>query len=224
METFRLNSVVRDIGGKGAARKIRATGRIPAVLYGHKETPLNITVDESEMRAVLKVQNESAIVDLSVGSDAAVNVLVREVQRHPASGKLLHIDFQRISQDEKVRVDVHVEVEGDPLGVKEQGGMLEHGTRSVTVMCLPREIPDVITIDVAALEIGDAIKLKDIHDRFPALDFIDDDETTLATVIPPRLEAEPTAEEAEEAAEGEEPEIVSKEGEEKKEEDESDGS
>jgi large subunit ribosomal protein L25 len=215
MENFKINSELRDDAGKGIARKIRATGRIPAVLYGHKEQALSITIDEAEMKAILQEHPESAIVDLSVGSGEAVNALVREVQRHPASGKLLHVDFQRISQDEQVRVDVPVEVEGDPIGVKEQGGMLEHSTRSVTVLCLPREIPEQITIDVSELGIGDGIKLRDIHERYSGIEFVDDEEMLLAAVIPPRIEAV-AVEEEEEAAEGE-PEVVSKEGEESEE-------
>jgi len=211
MENFTLNSELRDNAGKGAARKFRAEGRVPAVLYGHKETVVSLTVDEAEMRAILHAHPDSAIVDLTVAGGDKVNALVREVQRHPASGKLLHIDFQRISLDEKVRVDVEVTLLGEPVGVKEQGGMIEHGTRSVTVLCLPREIPESITVEVGELRIGDAIKIKDVKERYSQLEFVDDEESTLATVVPPRVEVK-TAEEAE-AEEAAEPELVSKEGE-----------
>jgi len=211
MENFKLNSEMRDSSGKGVARKFRATGRVPAILYGHKEEVVSLTVDEAELKAILHVHPDSAIVDLTVAGGHEINALVREVQRHPATGKLLHIDLQRISLDEKVRVDVEVTLVGDPVGVKEQGGMLEHGTRSVTVMCLPREIPDAIQIDVAALKIGDSVKVKDIAAGYAGLVFVDDAETTLASVVPPRVEAKPGEGEAEAAAPAE-PELIKKEG------------
>lgn len=217
MENFTLNSELRDDAGKGAARKFRAEGRVPAVLYGHKESVVSLTVDEAEMRAILHAHPDSAIIDLTVAGGDKVNALVREVQRHPASGKLLHIDFQRISLDEKVRVDVEVSLLGEPIGVKEQGGMIEHGTRSVTVLCLPREIPESITVEVAELKIGDAIKIKDVKERYSQLEFIDDEESTLAAVVPPRVEAKPAEEEEEVEEAAAEPELVSKEGEPKEE-------
>jgi large subunit ribosomal protein L25 len=215
MENFTLNSELRDNAGKGSARKFRAQGRVPAVLYGHKESVMSLTIDEAEMRAILHAHPDSAIVDLTVAGGDKVNALVREVQRHPASGKLLHVDFQRISLDEKVRVDVEVTLLGEPVGVKEQGGMIEHGTRSMTVLCLPREIPSSITVEVGELKIGDAIRVKDVVERYPELEFVDDPESTLATVVPPRVEVKEAEEE--EVEEGAEPELVSKEEEPKEE-------
>lgn len=213
MENFKVSSEMRDSGGKGLSRKLRATGRIPAILYGHKEAPVGLSIDEAEMRAILTKHPDSPIVDLSVAGTGEINALVREVQRHPATGRLLHIDFQRISLDEKVRVDVPIEVLGDAIGVKDQGGILEHGMRSLTVLCLPREIPESITIDVGELSIGDSIKLLDVQERYPGVEFVDDLDNVLATVIPPRVEAVAAAtEEGEEEISGE-PEVISKEGE-----------
>jgi large subunit ribosomal protein L25 len=211
MENFKLNSELRDGAGKGVSRRFRSTGRVPAVLYGHKKDVLSLTLDEAEIRAILHAHPDSAIVGLTVAAGAEVNALVREVQRHPASGKLLHIDLQRISLDEKVRVDVEVVLIGDPVGVKEQGGMLEHGTRSVTVMCLPREIPASIEIEVAAMKIGDSVKIKDVLGKYPKLEFVDDAEATLAAVVPPRVELKPGEGEAEAAAPAE-PEVIKREG------------
>jgi large subunit ribosomal protein L25 len=210
MDTYKVNSETRETTRKGHARKLRASGRIPAILYGHKEAPVGLSIDESQMRAILSKHPDSPIVDLSVGDGSEINALVREIQRHPATGKLLHIDFQRISLDEQVRVDVPVELIGEPVGVKDQGGILEHGIRSLTVECLPREIPESIDIDVRDLSIGDAVKLADVQQRYPKLEFADEPELTLCTVSPPRLEA---VAEPEEAVEGEEaePEVISKE-------------
>jgi large subunit ribosomal protein L25 len=214
MENIKLVTKLRTDGGKGVARKLRAEGVIPAVLYGQKEEPVSLTVDESEFRTILLSKPESSILDINVegAEGGSVNAIIRDVQKHPATGKLLHIDFQRIRLDEKIRLEVAVSLLGEPRGVKEQGGILEHGTRSLNVMCLPTSIPESIDIEVSELMIGDSIRLKDVAGRYPDVDFQDDLDSPLAHVMPPVVEAEPVAE----AEEGEgEPELVDKEGEEK---------
>jgi large subunit ribosomal protein L25 len=219
MENFKITSAVRKDSGKGAARRIRAEGRLPAVLYGRNETPVELAIGEADMRAILHAHPESAIVDLDIeGGKSGVNAIVRDVQRHPATGRLLHVDFQRISLDEKVRVEVQIELQGTPTGVKDQGGVLEHGTRSLNVMCLPGAIPESITLDVSGLEISDSISLGDVASRYPDLEFLDDEESTLVTVLAPTMEK--VEEEAEEGEEAKEPELVSDEEKKEKEEDE----
>ncbi len=212
MERFELQSSVRDDAGKGVARKLRGAGRLPAVLYGRKEEPLGISLSETDVRNILRKHPESAIIDLTIDgpNGGSMNAIIRDVQRHPASGKLLHVDLQRIRLDEKIRVEVHVSVKGTPMGVKEQGGVLEHGTRSINIMTLPTDIPDAITVDVSALKIHDSMRIRDIMEAYPKVEFLDDPDTTLATVIPPVVEAvaAPTAE----AAAAAEPELIRKPG------------
>ncbi|MCI0453209.1 MAG: 50S ribosomal protein L25 [Candidatus Latescibacteria bacterium] len=198
MERFELQSNVRADAGKGVARKLRSQGLLPAVLYGRKDAPMGISVSEVDVRNILRKHPESAIVDLTVAGEGGgtMNAIIRDVQRHPASGKILHVDLQRIRLDEQIRVEVHIEVQGTPAGVKEQGGVLEHGTRTVNVMTLPTDIPDAIVVDVSALRIHDSAKIRDIMAAYPKVQFLDDVDTTLATVIPPIVEAvvAPTAE------------------------------
>jgi len=216
MENFKLTTTERSEVGKGMARRMRAAGRVPAILYGHKEAPVGLSAPEKDLRAILHQHPDSAMVDLSVeGHAGPISTIVRDVQRHPASGKLLHVDFQRIRLDEMLRVDVHVEVVGTPAGVKEQGGILEHGVRSVSVMCLPGDIPEAIVIDATPLRIHDATRIKDVAARYPGVEFLDDFGTALATVIPPIVEAEPT----EPKAEAEEPEVIAREKKEEEDED-----
>jgi len=213
MENLKLETEIRTDSGKGAAHKLRAVGRIPGVLYGHKEEAVSLVIKETAIRAILHSHPESAVIDLDVKggkSKGSVNVIIRDIQRHPATGKLLHIDFQRISLDEKVRVQVRIILDGDPRGVKEQGGILEHVTRDLNIMCLPTAMPESIHIDVAELMIGDTVKLKDIVGGYPDIDFLDETEITLANLIPPIVEAKP-AEGAEVEEEEGEPELVSKE-------------
>jgi len=191
MERFVLQSEVRDGAGKGVARKLRMTGRLPAVLYGRKEAPVGLSLAEVDVRNILRKHHDSAIVDLSVGDGSALNAIIRDVQRHPATGRILHVDLQRISLTEKIRVEVHVRLNGLAAGVKDQGGILEHGTRSVNVLCLPTEIPEEIPVDVSALRIHDAIHIRDITAAYPNVEFLDDLDATLANVIPPIVEAAP---------------------------------
>jgi large subunit ribosomal protein L25 len=208
MERFELQSTVRGDNGKGVARKLRADGRLPAVLYGRREAPMGISVAEIDVRNILRKHPDSAIVDLTVEGSGMTNAIIRDVQRHPASGRILHIDLQRIRLDEKIRVEVPVEVSGVPLGVKEQSGILEHGTRTVNVLVLPTDIPHAIMVDVSALKIHDSARIRDIAEAYPKLSFLDDLDTTLATVIPPAVEivAAPTAETVAE------PELIRKPG------------
>lgn len=209
MERFQLQSETRDGVGKGFARKLRGGGRLPAVLYGRKESPVGLSLNEVDVRNILRKHPESAIVDLTVGKNTTLNAVIRDVQRHPASGHLLHVDLQRISLTEKIRVDVHVELQGTPAGVKDQGGILEHGIRAVNVMCLPTEIPDAIVVDVSTLRIHDSWKIRDVAATYPGVEFLDDADAMLATVIPPTVEVVATPAVVEAVAE---PELIRKPG------------
>ncbi|HEU4929174.1 MAG TPA: 50S ribosomal protein L25 [Candidatus Krumholzibacteria bacterium] len=210
MERYELQSSVRGGAGKGVARKLREEGRLPAVLYGRREAPVGLSVAEMDVRNILRKHPESAIIDLTVDGPGggSMNAIIRDVQRHPASGRILHVDLQRIALDEQIRVEVHVSVKGTPAGVKEQGGVLEHGTRTVNVMTLPTDIPDAIEVDVSALRIHDALRISDVMAAYPKVQFLDDLDTTLATVIPPIVETVVAPVEAAVA----EPELIRKPG------------
>ncbi len=209
MEYQKLSSEKRADSGKGVARQLRFKGQIPAILYGHKKEPVQLALSEIDLRKIFQVSTDSVIVNLSVKGDktASGTAIVREVQRHPTTGRVLHIDLQRIALDEKVRVQIPIVLKGDAMGVKEIGGILEHGLREFSITCLPSSILESIEIDVTELNIGDSIHVSDIVDRYPDFDFNDFDATTVANVVPPKVEVEPTAVEEEEVAE--EPELVS---------------
>jgi large subunit ribosomal protein L25 len=196
---------------------MRVHGQIPAVLYGQNEEPIPIWIREPDLRTILVSQWETAIVDLKIGGKVKkeCNAIIKDIQQHPASGKVLHVDFQYIRKGQKIRLDVPITLVGIPRGVKEMGGILEHGLREAAVRCMPRHIPDAIEIDVAELGIQDSIHVKAIVDRYPDIEFLDDPESMLANVVPPKVEVEPVAEEETE----EEPEVIAK----GKEEEESEG-
>ncbi len=210
MEQFKLKSIYRQTSGKGVARKLRADGKIPSVLYGLKEEAVSLSIDEQEFRRVLRTYGETAIVDLDIEglAEKEYNAIVKDVQVHPVTGKILHVDFQQIRRGEKLKIEVPVSLVGDPIGVKEAGGVLEHGPRSLNIRCLPRDIPDKIEVNVEALAIHDTLHVKDIVSDYPDFEFLDEHDTTLAIVIPPRVEVVETPEEEE--GEGEEPEVISK--------------
>jgi len=208
MEAMKLASEYRGSSGKGVARKLRARGQVPAVLYGHSEEPLKLSVNELEFRRVLRVRGEMGIIDLVIEGEVTkeCDAIIKEIQQHPASGKILHIDFQHIRRGEKIKIEVPVYLIGEPLGVKEMGGVLEHGPREIEIRCFPRDIPDRIDIDVQSLKIHDSIHLREIAARYPDFEFLGELGTTLAIVVPSRVEVEAAPVAAEEA----EPEVIGK--------------
>ena len=187
---------------------------MPGTLYGHKEEPVSLSVPEHELWVILhNATSEHLILRLDVEGtkDKDVLTLVRDVQHHPVTGHILHIDFQRISMHEKIKVGVPVELIGIARGVKEFGGILDHGMREIMVKCMPEEIPESLPVDVSNMEIGNSIHLSDIMGQYSQLEFLDDENVTLAHVSPPKkLEV---FEEAAEAAEGEAAEGEAAEGE-----------
>jgi large subunit ribosomal protein L25 len=216
METLTLSLQYRDGSGKGDARKLRASGMVPAVLYGREEDTISLSVNELELRRLLASKWETAIVDLQIAGKVKkeCNAIIKNVQQHPGNGRILHVDFQYIHKGELIRLTVPVSVNGNPRGVKEMGGILEHGVRELTVRCMPRHIPESIEIDVSDLSIHESIQLRDVQERYPDIEFLDDGDSTLANVLPPKIEVEAVAEEVEEV-EGEEPEVIGKGKEEK---------
>lgn len=208
MESMKITSEYRASSGKGDARKLRAAGRVPAVLYGHHEEPVKISLSEQDFRRVIRIRGETAIIDLTIEGETAkgYDAIIKEIQQHPATGKILHVDFQHIRLGEKIKIEVPVELVGDPVGVKDMGGVLEHGPRELSIRCLPKNIPDRIEVDVRVLKIHDAIHVGDIASFHPDYEFLDDPGTTLAIVVAPRVEAEavPAAQEAAE------PEVIAK--------------
>jgi large subunit ribosomal protein L25 len=221
MEAIKLASEYRASSGKGVARKLRASGKVPAVLYGHSEPPVSIAINEIDFLRVLRIRGEMGIIDLTVDGEVKkeCDAIIKEIQLHPASGKILHIDFQHILRGEKLKIDVPVYLVGEPAGVKEMGGVLEHGPREIEIRCLPRDIPEKIEIDVKGLKIHDSIHIRDISAQYPDFDFLDDPATTLAIVVPPRVETE-----AAPVTEGEaEPEVIGKGKETEKEKEEKEG-
>ncbi len=214
--TVQLNGNVRLGTGKGVARKLRAAKRIPGVLYSKGTEPVLLDLDEREfMRAVSGHTVSNLVVDLNVGGSAElVKTLIREVQVDPLSGFVVHVDLNRISTTERLEVEVPVELEGIAIGVKEFGGILQHAVRSLLLKCMVDKIPNDIKVDVSALNVGDSIHVSDL--QIPDVEILEEADTTIASVVPPTVIKEPTAEEVDAAAAAEpaEPEVVGRKKEE----------
>jgi large subunit ribosomal protein L25 len=210
MKTIELNVERRSTLGKNEARRERAKGKIPAVVYGSKKPTVPIHVDRKALTDAFRGGGgENAIFLLKMaGTDQTRHVMVRELQQHPVSRKPLHIDFVRIEMTEKIRVKVSVEVAGVAAGVKNEGGILDFVTREIEVECLPGNIPKHIPVDVTALSIGDAIRVSGLTAP-EGVTIVEDPEKVVVHVTHPTAEKEPEVAAAE-AAEITEPEVLKK--------------
>jgi large subunit ribosomal protein L25 len=210
-----LDGLKRDGFGKNEARRVRARGRIPAVLYGGQKAGENaapISVDPKVLMRILHSESGlNTLISLRVDG-SSTRVLVKEYQLDPVTHKLLHADFYRIAMDKVLTVTVPVVVKGEPKGVKQQGGVLDFVHREVEVECLPSDIPDKIEIDVSELLLNEAIRVRDIAPD-PKWKLLTDGDVMLVHVMMPKAEEpEPTAVEtaAATAATPAEPEVIKK--------------
>lgn len=207
-EQITVKAQAREQIGSGAAGRLRRTGAFPAVVYGARTSAIHIQVDRHAFELMLHRQHgERMMLDLEVEGAPAVRVLLKDVQHHPITGQVVHADFQAVALDERFRVEVSIELTGEPVGVTRDGGVLEHLLRQVEIECLPGDLMDEIDVDVSALEIGDHLSVGDIRLDSERYEIVTAPDIAIATVAAPRVEEE----EAEGAAEGEEPELVSAE-------------
>ena len=209
MESIKLKARMREEASKKNVHKLRKEGEIPGVLYGHRKDPVHLAIPEHDFWSILhSATSEHLIIKLEVdGVDMEDHItLVRDVQHHPVSGDILHVDFQRISMDEHIKVGVPVVLTGIAKGVKEFGGILDQGVREVMVATTASSVPEQLELDVSDLMINDTIHVSDLVALYPDIDFLDEGHINLAHVSPPKkLEvAEELEEGVEEGAEGEE--------------------
>lgn len=197
---------IRSDRGKGAARRLRAAGKIPGVVYGPKHDAVSITFDPSALERIIKTSHAglNTLIDLQGTPEiAGRTVLVKELQREPVYGTLVHADLYELDLTKRVRVSVPIHLKGTALGVT-LGGLIDHALRSLEVECLAGSIPDEIVVDVSALDVGDSIHVSDLV--LPA-----DVEVHSGAELPVVSVVAPAAEEvaAPQAVEGAEPALVS---------------
>jgi len=187
-QTTKLSISARDVSNSRATRRLRRAGQVPGVLYGGGADALPFAVDERELRHALAAQG--AVVELQLDGEATAAVL-KDSQRHPVRGQTLHVDFLRVRLDVAIHAVVALELRGgdDAPGTKE-GGVLEHVTREVNIEALPNDIPERLELDVSAMQINDTVFLSQVVAPSGVTILDDVEETVVANLSPPRLQAE----------------------------------
>jgi len=190
MKSVALKAYPRAQIQRAEVTKLRRAGRVPATIYGRLAKPQNLEVNSKEFADLLhRSASENMLVDLSVENDARSKrlALVQEIQHHPLDGKVLHVDFHEVAENEKVTVQVPVETVGEAAGVKVGGGVLEHVLFKLKVRCLPKDLPEQIIVDVTSLEIGKSFHISDI--KAPeGVEILGDKHITVVAVAAPRAE------------------------------------
>lgn len=203
-----LTAQPREERGKNAMRRLRSQGLVPAVLYGHGDETQTLAIRAQELDKLLAtISVENTIIDLDIEGSKSTQTLIREVQHHPARKVVLHVDFLQIHAGEKIHLEVPVRLHGSPIGVRDNGGILQEVLRELHVECLPRDIPEAIDVEIGDLDVGDVVHVSDI--TVPNVKILNDPDIVLVTIVAPTVAALPEDEEAEalEAGEGE-PEVI----------------
>jgi large subunit ribosomal protein L25 len=201
----------RSDTGKNVNRRLRAKGLIPGVLYGARKQTVPVAVSPKEIGSILRsATGENTLFDLELDGTRR-KVILKEFQMEPLKGRLLHADFYEVALDKTLEVRVPVELQGVPVGVKVQGGIVDFVTRELEIECLPTDIPEKVTVDVSGLELGKHLRVSDIQ-LPPKVTLLTEADVVIVHVVAPRAEEE-VAVAPEAAAEGEaaaEPEVIKK--------------
>jgi large subunit ribosomal protein L25 len=203
-----LSASPRSERGKGGSRKLRATGRVPAVIYGHGETTRAIAVDAHELeRLFAHIRRDNTVINLRIdGEKSDVKALVREVQAHAYRGTILHVDFYQIHAGERITVEVPIELTGTPEGVK-LGGILQHTLNVLEIECLADQIPENIIVDVSHLGINDSVHVSEL--KLPTgVESLVDGERSVCSVIAPSVAPVEEPTEVVETTTAAEPELI----------------
>jgi len=240
MEQITLTGTRREHLGTPAARRLRRTGEVPAVVYGHGKAPVSLSVRLRDLQQAFHTKaGTNVIINLHIGGSPppagpgkgrragtarapkvsppsgrgteARTVIVKEIQHDPVRGDVLHIDFHQISLKDRITVNIPVHTQGEAIGVKQDGGVLEHFLRELEIECLPTDIPEHITVDIAALKIGETVHVSDVATP-PNAKIVNDPSMAILSVLPPRVEKAPEVLAAEAAPA--EPELIRKKKEE----------
>jgi large subunit ribosomal protein L25 len=221
MKETKLIAKTRTEKGGGASGRLRRTGWFPAVVYGEGRPGVDIQLNEHDFVMMLRShRSENMIVDLAVeGRDKPFKVMLKAMQHHPISGRVIHVDFYEVSMTRKIEVEVPVRLTGVPTGVANEGGILEHVLRALTVQCLPGDLVEEFELDVSGLSIGKNLRVRDVKLDAAKYKVLNDADQVVAAVAAPRTEEEEKAEaEAEAAVAAAGPEVLTEKKEEEGEE------
>lgn len=193
MLEVKIKTDMRKEVGKQKANYLRKNGLIPAVLYGHGEETVNISIPEKEFCHLLqKEKGENVIIGIELPGNKVKKTIIKEIQRNPVTSRILHVDFQHLIMTEKVHVQVPIILTGIPAGIK-AGGVLEHLLRKINVRCLPKDIPPHIEVEVSELKLGDSIHISDLS--VENVEILEKPTEAIATVLIPKIVKEEVKEE-----------------------------
>ena len=203
MEAQQISVKKRSLEGTSASRRMRRAGSLPGIVYGIDSNPLSVELETHVVEQVLHHHaSETILVDIDLEGEGAVSVLIKDVQRHPVSGALVHVDLQRVAANQTLQVEVSLELEGEPEGVK-VGGLLDHVMHTILVECLPGDLPEMVNVDVSELEIGSSIHVSDLK-LGSKITVLSDADAVVAGVSAPRV----VQEEDEDGDAAAEPEVI----------------
>jgi len=199
----KLSARPRPESGRNAVKQVRARGSVPAVIYGSRTAPANLEVPLRDLETILAhAVGENILVDLEIHDGSKVSnqlTLVQEVQHHPLRRDVLHVDFQAVSMTEEISAELAIEPVGEADGVKNGGGLLEQSVRSISIRCLPQNLPEILRVDVSALKVGESLHIRDL--QLPGgVRTTSDADLTVFIVAEPTVAAEPAAAASAEAA------------------------
>jgi large subunit ribosomal protein L25 len=202
-----IEAQLRTPGGKNVNRRLRKMGQLPAVIYGPGKPPIVVSVNPSEVNAILHSESGRNTIFTIRINGSEQNTMVKDYQLDPVYGNLIHTDFLEIAMDRLLEITVNIEITGEAEGVKLDGGIMDIVTRSIEVECLPADIPESIKVDITGLKINDYIRVKNIKTD-AKVKILTDPEVVIVTIVPPIKEEVPVEVAAVEAAA--EPEVIKK--------------
>ncbi len=189
MEDVKLIAKKRVLEGTGNARRLRNDGTLPGVVYGDEKEPVSVTVDMHDFEQILHHHvSESLLLEIELEGEGDISVLIKDVQHHPVTSDLMHVDLQRVSANKPIHVDVPIALIGESEGVK-AGGTLDHVMHSIGVECLPKDLVEAFEVNVSGLKIGDSLSVADMNlgDKYKLL--VDED-AIIASVTGPKSESD----------------------------------
>jgi large subunit ribosomal protein L25 len=197
MKKYQLTVTSREGTGRSASRRLRKAEKIPAILYGKHTKPETLAVNSTEFVKLLKdIAGRAALIELKRDAGSAALSFLQEVQRDPITDRYLHVDLQEVKENEKMVINVSVQVAGEATGVKNEGGILDIATKRLRIRCLPKDLPSFIEVDVTPLKLGDSIHVSEIK-AVAGVEFLDDPNQAVVLCVAPQEEiAAPAAAEA----------------------------
>jgi large subunit ribosomal protein L25 len=192
----KLSARPRSEAGRNAVSRVRTRGAVPAVIYGAKDVTSNLEIEKRDIENILaRAVSENILVQLEINDGQKTTSrlsLIQEVQHHPVRGEIIHVDFHAVSMNEEIDAEVVLEPEGEPIGVKTFGGLLQQSMRLLPIRCLPQNLPEIIVVDVSSLNIGDTLHVRDIK-LPPGVTAVPDEELTVFLVSEPTVAEEPVS-------------------------------